>query len=47
MENDKDLRKQVQVAAGGLLVSVLRLSEECEIDLGAAAVAKIDLNGRK
>ncbi len=47
LENDKDLRKQVQVAAGGLLVSVLRLSEECEIDLGAAAVAKIDLNGRK
>jgi len=47
LEKDDELRKKVQTAAGALLVSVLALSETSEIDLGAAAVAKIELNGRK
>ena len=47
LENDGELRNKVQTSAGALLMSLLTLSEECGIDLGAAAVAKIDLNGRK
>lgn len=47
LENDDELRNKVQTAAGALLMSLFILSEACGIDLGLAAVAKIDLNGRK
>jgi hypothetical protein len=47
LENDDVLRNKVQTSAGALFLSLLTFSEECGIDLGAAAVAKIDLNGRK
>ena len=47
LENDDELRKKVQTAGGALLMSLFALSEASGIDLGAAAVAKIELNGRK
>jgi len=45
--DDIEFCHKMQIAAGELLVSILRLSAHSEIDLGAAAVAKIDLNARK